>query len=470
MFAPDDLSLWDCASSDETAVAKPIALEHAVQPPSRRGIAIAGLVSVVAVVVGTIAFSSESKSDTAATTTLPATTSTLRALLEPTIDEASADHYLVDDPALRPYSADIVTPAAEGELFIAWGGQAPTDPFVTVQVHDTMYEPYGILGATRRLVDGVELISPIGQDATVIVEFAIDDARSATLQTNGVTDADILQILSTLAVLTYGDGGIGFDSGLMTRLGLSMVFKGRSIEEWLFGTVESSVLYFLPDGTGVTLRSAPDAGGPDGLILSLANNVNSPYRNRVAGAVNLGGESIVVWRTGGRRLSLVAAIDQTALVELSEKVRPATDMEWRGMVYGLRPDFRLGDFKTIGTGITADGEAWRAGPQITERRGRTEFLWWWTVPGRVDVTASAQASAVVPAQPNVDTLVVPGATFVFVSHPTAGGMVTVLTADGTGYRTGLEKPFEQSSVYIAVIRIEEPGPVTVAIDGVTVDT
>ncbi len=92
------------------------------------------------------------------------------------------------------------------------------------------------------------------------------------------------------------------------------------------------------------------------------------------------------------------------------------------MVYGLRPDFRVGDFATLATGT-------------------------W---------------------PHFETLVVPGATFVFVSQPHSGGTITVRTAAGAEYSAELTQPFVQNAVYMTVVRIEEPGPVTVAIDDVAV--
>ena len=136
------------------------------------------------------------------------------------------------------------------------------------------------------------------------------------------------------------------------------------------------------------------------------------------------------------------------------------------MLYGLRPDYTLGEFATLAIGDAS--EAWRAGPQIAQRKGRTEFLWWWTVPGTDNVTASTAAADGVGAEPHFDTVVVPGATFVFVSQPDAGGTATVRAADGTEYVAELRQPFTQSPVYMAVVRIETPGPVTVNINGESV--
>jgi len=91
------------------------------------------------------------------------------------------------------------------------------------------------------------------------------------------------------------------------------------------------------------------------------------------------------------------------------------------------------------------------------------------VPGRDNVTDSTPASGEVGTQPHFDTLVVPGATFVFVSQPNRGGNVTVRSAAGVEYAAKLTQPFPtQSDVHMAVVRIEEPGPISVEVDGVAV--
>ena len=183
------------------------------------------------------------------------------------------------------------------------------------------------------------------------------------------------------------------------------------------------------------------------------------------------GDAIVIWEDQGRLLSLVApaAPDDLIpddLIRISREVRPATESEWSAMLYGLRPDYTLGDFASLATGHATNTELWRAGPQIARRSGRTEFLWWWTVPGLDDVTDSTPASLAVGTRSHVDTLVVPGATFVFVSHPNSGGTVTVRTSTGVEYVAELLQPFPtQSPVFMTVVHIEEPGPVTVEVDG-----
>lgn len=463
VFAPDDIALWTDAERPVTAPTNP-------PPPleqSSRGFVLAIFVAVFAVIVGAVALSDDTASESAPTTTTPPVPTTVRALLTPEPAVSTTAHYLVDDPALSPYSADIVTPAADGELFLGWTTASITGPMVSVQLHNHPYQPYGIVGATRRVVAGLELVTPLGRDTTAIVEVAIDAERSATVETSGLIDADVVQVATTLVVLSNGE--IAFDAEVMERLGLTLSVKSRSLDQLLFGIVESTVMYLLPDGQTVTLRSAPTGGTQDGLLMRYASNVNAPFLSRLAGTLNDGGESFVVWRNGEGLLSLVGAVDQTVLVELSKSVRRATDDEWSAMLYGLRPDYTLGDFETLATGRATNTDQWAAGPQIVERAGGTEFLWWWSVPGLTNVTDSTAASLRVLKWSHVDTLVVPGATFVFVSHPNSGGTVTVRTATGVEYTAELEQPFpRQSPVFMTVIRVEEPGPVTVDRDGIAI--
>ena len=443
------------------------------QGSSRRGVVVVGLIAVVAVVVGAIALGGDKNSESVSTTTIPGVPTTLRSLLDPQPDVSATVHYLVDDPSLTAYSADIVAPAADGELFVGWSTASYTGPIVSVQLHDHSYQPYGIIDATRRVVAGVELVSPFGRDTTAIVEVDLDSDRSATVEATGLTDADVVQVVTTLSV--QPDGQIAFDTDLMGQLGLTLsgqlglTLSGQSssLDQLIFGSVESRVTYLLADGKRVTLLSAPTGGTQDGALMRYASGVNSPYLNRIAGTLNSAGQSFVRWRIGEGLLSLVGSVDQTVLVELSKSVRTATVSEWTGMLYGLRPDYTLGDFETLATGHAGDFERWRAGPQIAERNGRPEFLWWWTVPGLEDVTASTPASLAVTNWSHVDTVVVPGATFVFVSHPNSGGTITVRASTGVEYVAELVQPFpRQSPVFMAVIRVEEPGPIVVERDGI----
>lgn len=458
VFAPDDAALWADAAPPSV---EPID-SSTEQRPSHRGVVLVGLL-VVGIGVGAVALSDDDQSQTAPTTTVAVTPSTVRVPLDPT-----DLHYVIQDSAierftLTAYSADLVTPPPANEQVHVFTDGTAVGPIVRIELHAHPFEGYGIVGATRDVVDGVELVRPITQPDTVISEVAIDGAWSATIRATRFSAAKVMQLINGLRVV---DGQLTHDVDLMGRLGLGLTFEANSFDSLIFGYVESEVRYLTAGGEIVTLRSALGehnrrlAG-----FLYLVDGAQRALDGRAYGQLD-NGDGIVVWEDEGILLSLVAPGDPDDLIALSQQVRAATRSEWSAMLYGLRPDYTLGEFATLAIGDAS--EAWRAGPQIAQRKGRTEFLWWWTVPGTDNVTASTAAADGVGAEPHFDTVVVPGATFVFVSQPDAGGTATVRAADGTEYVAELRQPFTQSPVYMAVVRIETPGPVTVNINGESV--
>jgi len=467
VFSSDDSAAWSDAASEPSGLADPTG----DQRRARRGVVVAGLVAVAAAITATAALSDDGNSNTAATTTIPETT-----LVRPQFDPLPAAHYLIDDPALTPYAADIVSSSGNSEQVVVYSDGTPVGPIAIIETHHRSYEPYGILGASRDVVDGIELVrSPIAcpgeavtrdtRCETVVAEVAADEQWSITIRGTRLNDSDFVQIVRSVGVV---NGTLQQDPNVMASLHLGVTFEADSLDTLLFGAVDSTVRYLTADGQIATLRSA--VGTPDHRLASLpylAIDAQASFYDRTYGYLDTG-ETIVVWEDEGRLLSLVAPIDAAELSRISRHVRQATDREWTAMVYGLRPDFTVGDFATLATGETSNGESWRAGPQIAERAGRTEFLWWWTVPGRENFADSSSSSLAVGNSPNVETVVVPGATFVFVSQPDSGGTVTVRAADGLQYTAELTQPFTKSLVYITVVRIEEQGPVTVTINGMAV--
>lgn len=436
-------------------------------------VAIGALVAI-AFVTGAVALIDDNTSESAASTTLRATATTARAPLDP----SAPTHYLLDDPALTPYSADVVTPPASDEQVRIYTDGTAVGPIVIFELRTYIGERYGIVGATREVVDGYELARmnihcPSARPAVsrrcelLISEVTIDDEWSVTVRATRLSSAEVTRIASSVQVL---DGALAENSDLMETLSLGLTFESDSLGDLIFGRVETAVRYLTADGEVATLRSA--VGNPDRRLAGiryLTLDAQQSFYGRTHGYMVGTGEAFVAWEEEGRLLSLVGPGEAGELAILSRQVRPATDDEWSAMVYGLRPDYTLGDFATLETGRTTSSELWAAGPQIAEREGRTEFLWWWTVPGRINVTDSAPASRGVGLFPHFDTLAVPGATFVFVSHPDRGGTVIVRTSDGVEHAAELTMPFPtQSKVYMAVVRVEEPGPVTVEMYGMEV--
>ena len=455
VFAPDDAALWAEVAHTPT--------EHRL---ARRGPVLIGLLVISLLGAGTVALSDDGQSEVATSTTILTTATTVRSQLEPTLDATSSPHYLIADAALTAYSADIVTPPSTGQQIQVWSNGTDSGPVVIIELHPHPYQSYGIVAASRELVDDVELVNALTQPAILVSEVAIDESWSATVRATQLDGAEVARIVHSVTVV---DSRLAQDASVMADLGLGLTFEDESLENLIFGRVESTVRYLTATGTIVTLHSAMGSSEHRLTIFSLPTTDAQPISFGSSYRRLPNGDSVVMWEDDGTLLSLVAPGDPADLIAIRQRVRMATQSEWVAMVYGLRPDYTLGSFATLDSGQGSNGEHWRAGPQIAQRRGRTEFLWWWTVPGSTgeisDVTASTAASLDVGSQARFDSVVVPGAMFVFVSQPHAGGNVIVRAADGTEYVAELVQPFTQSSVFMAVVRVEAPGAVTVSING-----
>ncbi|MEQ1873880.1 MAG: hypothetical protein ABL953_09145 [Ilumatobacteraceae bacterium] len=473
VFAPDDAAAWSDIPAEESRPTTPVTARR----KSRRGVVVGGALVAVAFAASTVALIDDTKSDSAVTTTLAATPTTMRAPLDPT----APTHFLLDEPTLTPYSADIVTPPANTETVHVWTDGTATGPIVIIELHPYSRERYGIVGATRIEVDGYELAElkiycanaagPSDKRCELLIsERAIDQEWSVTVRATRSSRGVVSRIASSAQVI---DGVLAVDSDLMEMLGLGLTFAANSLDDLIFGRVETAVRYLTVGGEFVTLRSGFANRPPEHWLAGiryLVTDAQPSFYDRTYGYMMDTGEAFVAWEEEGRFLSLVGPGDPGDLAILSRQVRPATDAEWSAMVYGLRPDFRVGEFATLARGETSTSEPWRAGVQLAERAGVVEFLWWWTVPGSDDFADSTPASDGVGTQPHLDTLVVPGATFVFVSQPGRTGTVTVRTTEGIEYTAELTAPFPTlTKAHIAVVRVEEPGPLSVEIDGVAVN-
>lgn len=428
--------------------------EHAPAPPShrsgvRRRVGLAAL-AVAAVAAAAFAFDDD-ESTSPTTTTAPIVATTARERFDP----RPAAHYLIDDSALTPYSADIVTRPSGTEQVHVYTDGTITGPVVAIELHPFPLQAYGIAGGRRSVVDGIDIVT---RGSMLLSEVAIDDDWSATVRGARIDEATLNAVVHAVSV---SDGTLAERHDVMAALGLGLTFTADSLDSLLFGAVESTVRYLTTDGAVATLRSA--AATPDHRIASLQYLTADPHSSffeRTYGYLLDSGDAVVVWEDDGRLLSLVAPIEAGELARISHHARPASESEWEAMVYGLRPDFRVGEFATLASGTTSAGEQWRAGTQIAHRAGRVEYLWWWTVPGRDGFAASTAASSVVGLWPFAETVVVPGATFVFLAHPNLGGTVTLRTGSGEEHQVRLARAFDRQSIHMAVVHIEEPGPIT----------
>jgi hypothetical protein len=143
--------------------------------------------------------------------------------------------------------------------------------------------------------------------------------------------------------------------------------------------------------------------------------------------------------------------------------------EWRRLLYGLHPDFRIGDFAALaGGGSTGAGGGagpWQAGAQLAERGGHTLVLWWWTAPGNAGSSA-AWLTGDSASLPRVDTVVVAGATYVFVAVAVdePAQQVRVRTGDGSEVLVPLTQPFADAPVRTGALRTVVPGELSAWLD------
>lgn len=407
-----------------------------------------------------LAIAGDDPAVTAPTTTVAAT---LR--LSPTEpgDTASSGRFVIDHPDLRPYSADIVTPLDEEARFQLWTSGDPTKPWLAVQaVHDAG-NSYMFTNSSRRLVDGLELVSRRDRPETTDVVIS-EGGWTVTIHGSGVNDGDLTRFANGLAV---NGGGTVDTSRALEALGLTLAGTHLVAEQQIYGAVTSEMRSLTADGGLITLRVA------DGSIEDLrslpyfATGLLSGTEGRTSGTLVATGEAVVIWSARGHVLSLTGAVAADQLLEFSRAVRGATESEWKGMLYGLRPDYRIGEFATVADGLTGDASAWLAGLQLAERDGRTRYLWWWTSPDRPDMSASVMASGDLALVPTIDTIVVRGATYVFVSVPTSSAATnaTITASDGTITEVALVQPFPQVPVRAGGTRVDTPGAIDVAIDG-----
>lgn len=429
--------------------------------PGSRGLTtlMAGLgAAVFAAAIG-LAIAGDDPAATAPTTTVAATSR-----LSPTEpgDTALSGRFVIDHPDLRPYSADIVTPLGEKATFQLWTSGDPTKPWLSVHAVHSVGDSYMFTNSSRRVVDGLELVSPRDRPDTTDVVIS-EGGWTVTIHGSGVNDGDLTSFANGLAV---NGGGTVDTSRALEALGLTPAGGHLGADQQIYGAVTSEMRSLTADGGLITLRVA------DGSIQDLkslpyfATGLLSGTDGRISGTLVATGEAVVIWSAGGHVLSLTGAVAADQLLQFSRAVRGATESEWKGMLYGLRPDYRIGEFATVANGLAGDGSAWLAGMQLAERDDRTQYLWWWTSPDRPETSASVMASGDLALAPTIDTIVVRGATYVFVSVPTSSAVMnaTITAADGTITEVALVQPFPHVPVRSGGTRVDTPGAIGVAID------
>jgi len=436
----DDPTWWD-DSPTEAPFADPPSLD---EPPRRRRL-VGGLVALalLAVAAGVATYSDDNEASPVPT---------------------ASGHFIIDSPGLRPYSADIVTPSPTDASYTLFANGNPTKPWISLQTYRSNGEPIPALYASRREVDGRTLITPRNQRSMTTITVDLGDGWQATVRAFSIEDRELVRFANSLKVVDAAKGTPQFDEDLLAANSLTATRTANWADELLYGTVTTEMRAVIPNGAKITLRES--IGELDTRPATLAYFTTGRVEGSdgyTAHTLIANGDAIVTWAAAGRLLSLTGPIPTTELLAISRTVRLADETEWRELLYGLRPDYRLGEFVEVASNATNEGQPWSSGFQLADSGGRTEYLWWWTIPG-TRTSASTPTTTDLAAGSGNETIVVGDATYVFVWVPAKSDALfaSVRAADGTTVKLQLRLFFADVPVRLAATRIDAPGPVEIS--------
>ena len=442
VVAPDDPSWWDDAPA---ASIFPTPLPHAVKPQRRRHRLVAtGCFVLALVAAGAVAMSIDDKDQDPAAT--------------------AGGHFIIDWPDLSNYTADIVTPPPTDARYTLFASGNPTNPWISLQTYRRRRAQPAVLDSWRREVDGRNLITPRDERSMTTIVVDLDNGWAADVRAFNVDDHQLVRFANALRLADGATGKVLIDEDILAAYSLMSTRTATWADELLYGTVTTEMRAATVDGELVTLREA--SGDVDTRAATLAYFTTGRVEGSdgyTAATLTPSGESIVTWAAEGRLLSLTGQVPTTELLSMSRSVRLADGAEWRGLVYGLHPDYRLGDFAEVGTGAAENGSPWSNGIQLAQRGVRTEYLWWWTLPG-TEISDSIPTGVDLAADPGNETVVVGNATYVFVWVPADSEtrVATVRAADGTTVNVQLSQVFADIPVRAASTRIDVPGEVAIS--------
>ena len=434
----DDPSWWDDGPTDG-AIA---------DPPSRgelqrRRRIVGGLVLLAAVAVVTVvAVSSDSDG-------VPAPT--------------AAGHFIIDGTDLRPYSADVVSPLPGGARYTLFANGNPTNPWISLQTYRRRDDALPAMDSFRREIDGRNLITPRNERSVTAIVIDLGNGWAADVRAFNIEDQELVRFANTLQLADDEAGTVVFDEDMLAAKSLTSTRTANWADELLYGTVTTEMRAVTSDGATIILRES--IGDEDSRLATLAYFTTGRVEGSdgyTAATLTPNGDAIVTWAAAGRLLSLTGPITTSELLAISRTVRLADGAEWRELLYGLRPDYRLGEFAEVASGSADDGSRWSSGLQLAARGGRTEYLWWWTLPGTA-TSASIPTGADLAARAGNETIVVGNSTYVFVWVPASSGATTasVRAADGSTTTVELQPQFAGVRVRLAATRIDVPGRVEV---------
>ena len=376
---------------------------------------------------------------------------------------AGTDRFVLSDPGLTPYSADIVATPADGSFYWLWSQSGPESPWLSAQAGRGSVPAYAFSNSSRHLVDGVEVVDSADEPLVATVVQQVDAGWWVTVRARGISDTEVVQFAQHVSIVgdRFQDG-----TGLLDTLRLQAIDHADRAADMVFGKVDGESSYLTTDGRQVTLYVAPATGVGTAVdrLAYYAHGLATDSAGRIRGVLDGTGDSMVTWFDHLHRFTLVGPLAMHDLAGLSDAVQPVTETDWAGRVHGLHPDYRLGPFSVNGGGETADHTAWTAGVQLATRDGRTLYLWWWTRPTEPDMSSSTAVPVDLATQSYVDTVVVQGATYVFVGLPSPTQTVPVTVTGGDGVRRAVAMvQVAGAAVLVGVARVDTPGAVSVSI-------
>ncbi|MEN9643709.1 MAG: hypothetical protein RL238_378 [Actinomycetota bacterium] len=376
----------------------------------------------------------------------------------------AAGRYLLDDPTLTAYSADIVSSPVQQRAFRMWADKArPGGRQVQVEAVRGVAPPFVATDAVVHVVGDVTLMASRADPDVVVAERELNDGWHAIVTMRGLDLDEAATVAQDVQVVTLAER---YEIDLLrTQFGsldLRPVAADESLDTGLYGDVTTELHYLDEAGVEYTLRVAEGAVDDAARLLPfLADSLPSTVGGRVVGRLERSREGVVLWEDGGHLLSLTAPIDPSTLVSSADRVRQATSDEWQTLLRGLLPDYRLGEASVM---AEPPGEGWIAGAQRAQRGDQELLLWWFSEPGDRSSVVSRPASPLDPSGLTVDRFVIDGHTFVFVRlEPTGGDAVRVSWGRNADVRLELRPAYLDDTTLMGVFRVDAPGDIEVEV-------
>jgi hypothetical protein len=372
--------------------------------------------------------------------------------------------YLLDDPSLEPYSADIVSSPLQQRAFRMWADDGqPGARSVRVEAVRGPAPTFVATDAVAYDFAGLTLMVSRADPAVVVAERELGDGWRAVITMRGLTLVEAASVVEDLRMVALADRNeLQILRPKFASLDLRPVAAAESLAVGLHGEVTTELRYLDQAGIEYTLRVGEGSVDQSARLLQfVADSLPSSVGGRVVGTLEDSGDGIVLWEDDGHLLTLTAPIGPSTLVSSADRVRQATGDEWQTLLRGLLPDYRLGEASVM---AAPTGDGWIAGAQRARRGDQQLLLWWFSEPGDRSSVVSRPASPTDPSGLSVDRFVIDGHTFVFVRlDPTLGGAVAVSSEGRSDVRLDLRPAYLDDTTLMGVYRVDASGEIDVRV-------